>query len=121
MEANRTVSLNGLEVMAHIGVYDHEREKSRPFLIDASLEMSAEVKIEAVTLEETLNYETLLLIIQKELKEPELLLETVANRIVLAARESFPKATAMSIHIQKKNPPLKAKVDSSSVKLSVIF
>jgi len=83
--------------------------------------MPAVVKMEAVELNETLNYETLLTIIQKEMGEVEFLLETVANRIVLAAEAVFPKATRMSIHIQKKNPPLKAKVDSSSVKLSVIF
>jgi len=121
MEATRTISLNGLEIQARIGVYDYERKEARPFLIDASLEMPAMVKMEAVSLEETLNYETLLSIIEKELEKPELLLETVANRIVLAARAKFPKATRMSIHIQKKNPPLKAKVDSSSVKLSLKF
>jgi len=121
MKALRTVSLNGLEMQARIGVYEYEREEARLFLVDISLEMPAEVKAEAVELKETLDYEKLLFIIQSVMKEPEWLLETVANRIVMAAQKEFPDATAMSIHILKKNPPLKAKVDSSSVKLFIKF
>lgn len=121
MEGIRTVSLNGLEIQARIGVYDFEREEDRPFRVDASIEMPASIQEEAVALNDTLNYETLLSIIQEEIKLPELLLETVANRIVLKAKHAFPSATGMTIHIQKKNPPLKAKVDSSSVKLNVLF
>lgn len=121
MEGFRTVSLNGLEIQARIGVYDFEREEDRPFRVDASIEMPASIQEEAVALNDTLNYETLLSIIQEEIKLPELLLETVANRIVLKAKHAFPSATGMTIHIQKKNPPLKAKVDSSSVKLNVLF
>lgn len=121
MQVIRTVAINGLLINARIGVYDFERLEAGLFQIDASISMQAEVKSEAVQLEESMDYEILLRIIQEQMGEVEFLLETVANRIVLQVKDTFPEAISMMLHIQKKNPPLQAEMDSSSVKLDIIF
>lgn len=121
MKAERTVALNGLRIQARIGIHEFEREMDVPFQMDISLSMACELKEEAVLLKESIDYEVLLLLVQEEMKKPEFLLESVVNRIALRAKEIFPDTLSMSIHLQKKNPPLNAEVDSSSVKLTISF
>lgn len=121
MEALRTVALNALQVKARIGIYEFEHLEERSFLIDVELSMPCEISPEPISLEDSMDYEVLLALVHEELKMPELLMESVANRIALRIFEKFPVATRFSIHIQKINPPLKAEVGSSSVKLEVYF
>jgi dihydroneopterin aldolase len=121
MKAVRTVALNALEVKAHIGIYEFEHKEERPFLIDAEISMPCEISPEPVRMQESMDYEVLLALVHEEMKKPELLMETCANRIALRVIETFPVATRFSIHIQKINPPLKAEVGSSSLKLDVYF
>ncbi|MBI1221731.1 MAG: hypothetical protein GC180_03920 [Bacteroidetes bacterium] len=121
MQAIRTVAINGLLLNARIGLYDYERINAGLFCVDAELSMVTEIKQEAVALEESMDYEVLLKIIQEEMSKAELLMESTANRIVLRVRDAFSSAISMMVHIQKKNPPLDAEMDSSSVKLEVRF
>lgn len=121
MNAQRTIALNALHVTARIGVYEFERMEERPFIIDAALSMVCDVTDEAVHLNESIDYEAILALVLDELKTPEYLMESVANRLALRMKEKFPVASAFTVHIQKINPPLKAEVGSSSVKLEVRF
>ncbi|MHB1279202.1 MAG: dihydroneopterin aldolase [Bacteroidia bacterium] len=121
MNAQRTVALNALHVTARIGVYEFERMEERPFIIDAALTMPCDIVADPVRLDESVDYEAMLALVLDELKTPEFLMESVANRLALRMKETFPVATGFFIHIQKINPPLKAEVGSSSVKLEVCF
>ena len=121
MRAEREVSLNGVRIPARIGIYEFEHEHNRPFVVDFSLTMPCEIKEEAVTLADSIDYERMLAIVTGVMKEPEQLLETVANRIILLSREAFPQAVAARLSIQKKDPPLSSEADSSSVSLYVRF
>ncbi len=121
MQVNRRVSLNGLEIRAFHGVYEFERRQGGEYTVDAWVEELAEAQMADLELEDTLNYELLLELVQKELNRPTPLLESLANRILLRVQEVFPQATAAGIKIQKLNPPLDARVYSSSVEQTTRF
>jgi dihydroneopterin aldolase len=68
-------------------------------------------------LAQTINYEQLLSIVQTCFLQPKPLLEEIILDIEHAIHATFPFIRQLNLSIQKKNPPLGAKVDSSEVSL----
>jgi dihydroneopterin aldolase len=108
------ISINGLSVYAHHGVFDFEKAYGQEFLIDA------EVTIEATTSDElanTLSYADLAdALVANAKQNPVDLLETLAQRLLaLTFKLGGPSVTKAKITVHKPNAPLNHKFEDVSV------
>ncbi|TNE79901.1 MAG: dihydroneopterin aldolase [Bacteroidetes bacterium] len=121
MKATRRIALNQLELYGYHGVYEHERREGGTYLIDIWVDQAFELNRDEVNLNDTLDYEKLYAIAAAEMDQPEKLIETVANRILLNVKDEFPGALSGGIQLQKLNPPMDAEIGSSSVRIEIEF
>ncbi|MCO6477363.1 MAG: dihydroneopterin aldolase [Phaeodactylibacter sp.] len=66
----------------------------------------------------TVNYETLYLLCQKEMREPAHLLETVVDKIADSITDYFDNVEGVLVRLKKLNPPLGGRVASAWVMAS---
>ena len=66
---------------------------------------------------DTINYEDIYQIIRDQMNAPQLLMETVCQKIFIQIHQAFPFILKISVTLRKKNPPLEGKVENSLVKL----
>ena len=111
------VALEGLEFHAFHGVYPHERESGNWFEVDISVETDFAGASLQDDLAKTINYETLFLLVKKEMETPSKLLETVAINIVEDVLRELSAAQSVQIKISKINPPIGGKCKKASVSM----
>ena len=117
MKIKGTVSLEGLKFFAYHGVYDFEKEKGNTFWVDIFMSKSYDDS-EENTLENTIDYEKVYVLIADVMQEPEPLIETVAKKIVTTIIKAFPAIEEMRLKIKKNKPPIKtAKLNYSAFEL----
>lgn len=114
---NDVIHLSGLEVFAHHGVFDHERENGQRFVIDADIEWDGSVAAESDALADTLDYAAVAVAIRDAVAgEPVDLLEALALR-VMKAIFAFDKAEAIILTLHK--PDVLMPVDIAGVSITV--
>lgn len=114
---NDVIHLSGLEVFAHHGVFDHERENGQRFVIDADIEWDGSVAAESDALADTLDYAAVAVAIRDAVAgEPVDLLEALALR-VMKAIFAFEKAEAIILTLHK--PDVLMPVDIAGVSITV--
>ncbi|NLB47167.1 MAG: dihydropteroate synthase [Microbacteriaceae bacterium] len=107
-EAKDRITLTGLEVFAHHGVFDFEREAGQRFLIDAELTVSVTTASLADELGNTVNYAELAdAIIRDASERPVDLIETLAERLAAIAL-SFAGVREARITVHKPDAPIDA-------------
>ena len=82
------------------------------------LEVDVKDAAENDNLESTVNYQTVYLIIAKEMEQQSSLLEHVAYRILKRLQVSFPSVEKSWVSVQKINPPLGGKIEKVVVEMS---
>ena len=109
------ISLTGLRVFAHHGVFDFERETGQPFLIDAELTVDLAAAARGDELERTVHYGELATAITEAVETaPVDLIETVAERVAGVAL-SFSGVRTARITVHKPEAPIDATFDDVSV------
>jgi dihydroneopterin aldolase len=99
------IEVIGLEVFAHHGVHDFEREEGQPFLFDIRLEGPAESQ-QSDRLEDTLDYGAVCdRVVELAGGGPYNLLERLAAIIADDLLERFP-ASAVSVTVHKPSAPI---------------
>jgi dihydroneopterin aldolase len=100
------ISLEGAEFFAYHGFYEEERKIGNKYRIDLSV--SADVSMAAADddLKETVNYEDLYAIIQKEMQTPSHLLEHIAHRIIEETYKKYRHIEWVEVSVSKYNPPI---------------
>ncbi len=109
------ISLEGMTFIAHHGLHNEEREKGNNFIVDLHVTTDAQKAIETDDLEKGLNYETLYLLVEEEMKTSSKLLEHVAGRILNSIKAVFPQVTEVEVKVSKLNPPFQGKIQKASV------
>ena len=109
------ISLMGLKINAHHGVYDFEREQGQLFIVDvvAWLDLSTPARTDDV--EKTVHYGLLAEeIVQAVAQDPVDLIETVAERVasVVLAHQVVEK---VSVTVHKPEAPISVEFDDVSV------
>lgn len=100
------ISLAGIEVFAHHGVLDHERELGQRFVIDLTLELDLAPAAARDDLAESVDYGELARRVAALATEPAVaLIETVAARIGDACLED-PRVVAAEVTVHKPSAPL---------------
>ncbi len=113
-----TIEIDRLRVWARHGVMEQERVVGNEFEVSVRFDYPPALKaVESDSVEDTLNYATLIDIIMKVMSEPSRLLEHVAGRIKDAVQEKFPEISAGKITVSKLAPPVSAQIAAASFSL----
>lgn len=113
--AGDRIALTGLEVFAHHGVFDFEREQGQRFLIDAELSVDLAPAADGDELGRTVHYGELAeAIVAAVERDPVDLIETVAERVAGVAL-GFDGVSRATITVHKPDAPIPATFADVSV------
>lgn len=111
------VSINNLKVYAYHGCLPEEAMVGTNYRIDMDIHIDFEQAAIEDNLDLTADYVVIAQLIKEEMAVRSKLIETVARRIILRTRETYPKAEKIKITIYKINPPAEADLHSVSVSM----
>lgn len=113
-----SITLTGLRVRAHHGVFDFERENGQDFIVDLTVWLDLEPAASGDSLQRTLNYGELATEVTDAVKrDPVDLIETVAERVahvVLAHHE----AHRVRVTVHKPDAPIAVPFDDVQVTIT---
>ncbi|TAH22233.1 MAG: dihydroneopterin aldolase [Cytophagales bacterium] len=112
-----TIALEGLEFFAYHGFYPEERVIGNRYGVDISVQTDFSKAAEQDKIKYTVNYGTLYEIVKEEMAVSSLLLEHVAQKIILRVMGQFPQVEAVEIVLRKFNPPIGGVCKASRVTL----
>ncbi len=112
-----TIGLNGARFNAAVGWHPEERLLKNNFLVDISVSFEVETAFTDESLTDSVDYMQLHEICLQVFSEEAKLLESVAQQIIDKIIEQFAGLQEVSVTIKKLNPPIKAQIESSFVKL----
>lgn len=102
------ISLTGLEVFAHHGVFDFERERGQRFVIDAEVAVDLRAAAAGDELASTVHYGELAeALVAAARRDPVDLIETLAERLAEVAL-AFSGVQAARITVHKPDAPIEA-------------
>lgn len=110
-----TISLEEMKFYAGHGVYPEETILQNTLLVDVSVTIDTPEKTDQLS--QSIDYEKLHEIIEKEMDTPVAMLERVAESSVLHIKEEFPHAKIIEIKISKLNPPMGGETKRSKITL----
>jgi dihydroneopterin aldolase/2-amino-4-hydroxy-6-hydroxymethyldihydropteridine diphosphokinase len=112
------IRIKGLEVYAHHGVLAHETEQGQLFYVDAILYTDLRPAAKTDNLALTTNYGDVCEFIVREMSvQNNLLIETVAERLVEALLVQYPFITGVELTIHKPNAPISVPFRNVCVKI----
>jgi dihydroneopterin aldolase len=101
-----TVELSDVCIYATHGLYEEESITGQEFRLDIRLCYHV-VSDMVTTIEDTINYEEVFQLVNKEiLKDRHLLLEACAMNLARVLKERYPQITQLDIRIEKPNAPI---------------
>ncbi|MGH3656511.1 MAG: dihydroneopterin aldolase [Micromonosporaceae bacterium] len=112
-----SISLTGLRVRGHHGVYDFERANGQEFVVDVVLEVDTRRAADSDDLDDTANYGELAdRLVAVVAGEPVNLLETLASRLA-AVCLSYPGVRATEVTVHKPQAPIAHEFADVSVRI----
>lgn len=113
-----TIGLEGARFTAPHGFYPEEQLTENEFIIDLYVDTNVQSAAMQDDLGLTVNYSTLYLLMQMEMRKPTQLIEALAQRIVDRVQDQFSRISGVKIRLQKLNPPLGGPVAASVVEIA---
>lgn len=100
------IAIEGVEVFAHHGVLDHERELGQRFVVDVVLEADLATAATSGQLADTIDYGQLAgRVAATATAPPVALIETVADRVAAVCLDD-PRVAAVEVTVHKPAAPL---------------
>ena len=115
-----TIELKQLRFFAFHGLYEEEKKIGNEFEVNLSVSRVAKPPV-ITSLSQTLNYSDLYELLNKEMKKPRALLETLAMELVQLIHLSFEGVKKVDIEIYKLHLPIKRFSGMAGVKYSKSF
>lgn len=116
--SHTTIFVQGLEVLASIGVHPHEHETAQPIIIDVKLDMGKIASPEDDRLAETLDYSVVADKAAEFAQEAHVqLIETLVHRIATWALDTDPRVLSATVRISKPHALINA--DAAGVELTL--
>lgn len=112
-----TIAIEGMQFHAYHGCFKEERIIGTKFMVDLHFETNTSLAQDSDSLRDTIDYQSVFLMVKEEMKKPSSLLEHVGRRILDRLFIDFPAAESASLKISKIHPPLGGEVHSVSVTL----
>ncbi len=110
-----TIALEGVKLYAYHGFYAEENKLGQDYELDVYVRVNINQAANQDDLFKSVNYETIYLICQSEMKKPAKLLETVVQRIAYRLNEYFEDVVGVRVKLRKLQPPLGGRVACASV------
>jgi len=114
-----TISIEGMEFFAYHGCFKEEQVIGTKFSIDLFMEVDTTKAESSDNLEDTVNYQSVYLVVKQQMDSKSNLLEHVGRRVLESIRTTFPQIESARIKIRKLNPPLGGKMDFVSLELEL--
>jgi dihydroneopterin aldolase len=114
-----TISLNGAEFFAFHGFYPEEQKLGSKFIVDVEVSFKPIGDLKEDEIRNTVDYEQLYQIVSEQMAHTRKLIETVAQSIADGVKDQYPFAESVRVCLKKLNPPLKGKVDYSSIVITI--
>ena len=99
-----TIHLKNLQFFSFQGIHPEERILGNDYELNLSVSFPSDKKI--ATLDQTLDYGELFAMIEKRMSIPTALMETIVQDLAQEIHDRFPQVSAITISIDKKNPPI---------------
>lgn len=115
-----TIKLNQLRFFAYHGFYEEEKKIGNEFEVNVAVTRAIRHGI-INSLSQTLNYATLYELVGLEMKNPRILLETLAMELVEQIHNSFEEVKHVSIEINKLDLPIEKFSGTAGVKYEKSF
>lgn len=115
---NARVGIENAEFFAFHGYYPEERKSGHVFFVTAWVEIGYSNQKDQV-LSNTVNYENIFHVCRKEMDIPQVLIETVACRILFSLKNEFPDIRNAYVKIKKQAPQMGGKIESSFVEMTL--
>ena len=112
------IGLEGMRFNGPHGYYAEEEIIGNDFLVDIYISVSTRRAALEDDLNETVNYETVYLMVQSEMKKSTQLIETLADRIVFRINDFYEHINGIKLIVRKLNPPLGGQVDAAYIELT---
>ena len=112
-----TIALEGIEIVAPVGYYEHERVNKNTFTIDIEARVETRPDTNHDDIHETLNYEKLYAVVVEEMQVSCALMEDAAYRILSKITALHKPLLSVEITLRKKNPPMDGAIQYSRVSL----
>lgn len=109
------VALEGMRFYSYHGFFEEERTIGNHFVVDVALHTSFQKAVDGDDLSGTINYGEVYEAVKQIMDVPTRLLETLAGRIIAALFERFEEATAITVSVIKKQPPIGGLADQSRI------
>ncbi len=109
------IALEGMTFYANHGYYTDERKRGKNYIVDIYVQTEIDSAGASDDLDDTINYEVIYKICQKEMNEARHLIETVARSIALAVKDAYPKIEHLSVKVRKLSPELGGPVANAHV------
>ncbi|SFN71312.1 dihydroneopterin aldolase [Mycetocola miduiensis] len=115
MTTGDSITLTGLRVRAHHGVYEFERENGQDFLVDVTVGLDLQKASASDDVTQTIHYGELAERITAAVaSDPVRLIETVAERVADLVL-SYPAAQSVRVTIHKPDAPIAVPFDDVAV------
>lgn len=113
-----SITLTGLRVRAHHGVFDFERENGQDFVIDVTVWLDMSAATEGDALAETVHYGELAIALADAVtRDPVDLIETLAERLASVVL-GFPAADVVRITVHKPDAPIPLPFEDVAVQIT---
>lgn len=113
------ISIEGMEFFAYHGCFKEEQIIGTKFIVDLYITADTSEAEATDDLSKTINYQSVYLLVKKQMQEKSKLLEHVGRRILDALKSEYPIIQDASIKVSKLNPPLGGKMDNVSLTLNL--
>lgn len=115
------IALEGMRFFAYHGFYEEEQILGGEYIVDVTITTSFTKAAVDDDLYKTINYETVYLICEANMRKRSKLIEAVAGRIALDIKFQFKNIRELKVSIKKLNPPLGGRVDAARVEVDGNF
>ena len=109
------IALENMNFYAYHGVYEEEQIIGNNFVVDVYITTSLGAASEDDDVHQTINYETVFLICQAEMRKTVQLLETLNHNIIYGLKHQFNSIQDVKVRVRKKNPIPGHRVGSSYI------
>lgn len=109
------IALEGMQFYAYHGVYEEEQIIGNNFVVDIYITTNYDKAVEDDDIFKTINYETVYLVCEAEMRKKVKLLETLTENIIFALKHQFSSIEEIRIKITKKNPLPEGRVAAAAI------
>lgn len=117
LNTRQKVLVNGLRLQGQHGIYKEEQEIGNSFEFNVLVEVEPNNSLQSDLIEDTLNYATLIEVIEKENEVISQTLEHLGGRIMRRIFSQFQDAKSVWLKIEKINPPITLEISSVGIEL----